>query len=125
MEELDKVVELKDSVHVGPFQMEILKGRVVKSPTHNTHIMIAPLRCSKIESGRPCLLPPGLQVLHAYTMLTTGSRNNVSIVVQNMADSAIFLKKGVCVVHVRSATLVPLAEVPHEEAAVGAEALQE
>ena len=32
-----------------------------------------------------------------------------------MTDSAIFLKKGVHVVHVVSATLVPLAEVPSEQ----------
>ena len=29
VDEVDKVVEMKDSVCVGPFQTEILKGRVV------------------------------------------------------------------------------------------------
>ena len=49
-----------------------------------------------------------------YTMLTAGSKQ-VSIVVQNMMDSAIFLKKGVCVAHVVSAMLVPPEGVPSEQ----------
>ena len=42
-----------------------------------------------------------------------------------MTDSAIFLKKGVCVVHVISAMLVPPVEVPSEESVEGMEAPQE
>ena len=45
--------------------------------------------------------------------------------VQNMTNSAIFLKKGVCVAHVVSATLVPSAEVPSKEPVEGTEAPQE
>ena len=59
--------------------------------------------------GKVHSLPPGLQVLHAYTMLTAGSKQ-VLIVVQNMTDSAIFLKRDVCVVHVMSVMLVPPEE---------------
>ena len=47
-------------------------------------------------------------------MLTAGSKQ-VSIVVQNMMDSAIFLKRGAHVVHIVSATLVSPEEVPLEE----------
>ena len=97
--------------------MEILKGRVAKAPTHDTHIMISPLRSSIVESGKAHPLPPGLQVLHAYTTLTAGNKH-VLIVVWNMTNSAIFLKKGVHIVHVVSATLVPPAELPPEEEAV-------
>ena len=79
------------------------------------HVMVGPIRCTKVESGRACQLPPGLQVLHVYTMLTTGSKQ-VSIVVQNMTDSAIFLKKDACVVHVVSVMLVPPEEAPLEPA---------
>ena len=57
---------------------------------------------------------PGLQLLHVYTMLTAGSKQ-VSIVVQKMMDSAIFLKRGVCVTHVISAMLVPPEEAPLED----------
>ena len=62
-----------------------------------------------------CSLPPRLQVLHAYTMLTAGSKQ-VLIVVRNMTDSAIFLKR-VCMlcIHVVSAMLVPPEEAPSEE----------
>ena len=48
-------------------------------------------------------------------MLTAGSKQ-VSIVVRNMTDSTIFLKKGVHVAHVVSATLVPPEEIPLEPA---------
>ena len=44
------------------------------------------------------------------------SSKQVSIAVQNMMDSAIFLKKGAHVAHVISAMLVPPKEVPPEEA---------
>ena len=77
--------------------------------------MVVPIRHTEVESGRAHQLPLGLQVLHVYTMLTTGSKQ-VSIVVRNMMDSAIFLKKGACVVYVVSATLVPPEEVPSEPA---------
>ena len=122
-DEMDKIIEMKDNVRLGPFQVEILKGRVTRAPTHNTHLMVVPIRCANVESGKTCLLPPGLQVLHAYTMLLAGSKQ-VSIVVQDMTDSAIFLKKGVHVVHVVSAMLVPPVEVPAEQVE-GTEAPQE
>ena len=117
MEEVDAVVELKDNVHVGPFQTEILKGRADKPPTHDTHIMIAPLRDSVFESGKAHPLPPRLQVLHTYTTLTAGNKN-VSIVVRNMTDSAIILMKGVHIAHVVSVMSVPLVELLLEKGAV-------
>ena len=79
-EEVDEVVELKDNVHVGPFQTEILKGRAARVPAYHMHVMIVPIRHTEVESGKAHPLPPGLQVLHAYTMLTAGSKH-VSIVV--------------------------------------------
>ena len=60
---------------------------------NNTHVMVVPIRHADVERVKTCPLPPGLQVLHAYTTLMAGSRQ-VSIVVRNMMDSAIFLKKG-------------------------------
>ena len=113
VKEVDKVVEMKGSVHVGPFQAEILEGRISQAPTHNMHVMVVPIRYAEVQSGRACQLLPGLQVLHAYTMLTAGSKQ-VSIVVWNMTDSTIFLKKGAHVMHVISAMLVPSEEVPSE-----------
>ena len=86
--------------------------------------MIVPIRHAEVENRKAHPLPPGLQVLHTYTTLMAGSRH-VSIVVKNMTDSAIFLKKGVHVMHVVSAMLVPQAEVPSEEPIKGTEAPQE
>ena len=108
-------IQMKDSVCVGPFQAEILKGRVARVLTYDMHIMVAPIRHKEVVIGKAHPLPPGLQVLHAYTMLMAGSKQ-VLIVVQNMTDSAIFLKKGACVVHVVSAMLVPPAEEASEQA---------
>ena len=70
-------------------------------------------------------LPPGLHVLRAYTRLKMGS-NKVSMVVQNMSDSPIYLKKEVQITHVVSAMLVPLAQLSlGMEAPLGAEVQQE
>ena len=65
--EMDKIVEMKDNIHVGPFQTEILKGRVARAPAHETHLMVVPIRHADVESGKANLLPPGLQVLHAHS----------------------------------------------------------
>ena len=53
-------------------------------------------------------------MLHAYMTLMAGNKQ-VSIVVWNMTDKAIFLKKGARVAHVVSAMLAPLQEVPSEQ----------
>ena len=65
---------MKDNVCMGPFQTEILKGRVAQMPTHDMHLMVVPIRHADVESGTAHPLPPGLQVLHAYTTLTAGSK---------------------------------------------------
>ena len=78
-DEMDEVIEMKDSVCVGPFQAENLKGRVARAPAHDMHVMVVPIRHAEVESGKAHPLPPGLQVLHVYTMLTAGSKQ-VSIV---------------------------------------------
>ena len=87
---------------------------------YTSHMMITPLRVE----GQPQetkLLPPGLHVLHAYTCLKNGS-GRVSLVVRNVSDSHIFLKKGVSVVQVVSTSLVQPAELsPEMEAALDAE----
>ena len=83
-------------------------------------MMITPLRVE----GQPQeakLLPPGLHVLYVYTRLKNGSRK-VSVVVSNVSDSRIFLKKGVPVAWVVSASLVQPTELsPEMEAALGVE----
>ena len=94
--EVDELVMVGESLHLGPFQTEIIAGQV-KPPLRDTaHIMITPLRAEgQLWGARP--LPPGLHVLHAYTCLKNGS-GKVSLIVRNISDSYIFLKKGVPVV---------------------------
>ena len=109
--ELDTVVKMKNSMHVGPFQTEILEGKISQAPTHDTHVMVTPIGCTELKQDRGCQLPPGLQVLHAYMTLMAGCKQ-ISIVVRNMTDQAIFLKKGARVVHIVSAMLAPPEETP-------------
>ena len=82
--------------------------------------MITPLKAEgKLQSSKP--LPLGLHVLHAYTCLKNGS-SKVSLVVRNASDSHIFLKKGVQVARVVSATQVLPMELSRVmEAALGVE----
>ena len=109
--ELDTVVKMKNSTHVGPFQTEILEGKISQAPTHDTHVMVTPIGHTELKQDRGCQLPPGLQVLHMY-MTLTASCKQISIVVRNMTDQTIFLKKGVRVAHDVSAMLAPPEETP-------------
>ena len=89
------------------------------------HTMITLLKAGEgqLQEARP--LPLGLHVLHTYTCLKNGS-GRVSLMVRNMSDSHIFLKKGVPVVQVMLASLVPHMELsPEMEATLGTEARQE
>ena len=107
----DAVVEMKSSTHVGPFQMEILEGRLSQVPTHDAHVMVTPLGCTEAKWDGGHQLPPRIQVLHVYTTLTANSKQ-IPIVVRNVTDQAIFLKKGAQVAHVVLADLAPLEEAP-------------
>ena len=121
---IDELVTVWESVCLRLFQTKIIEGWVKPLLGYTSHMMITLLRAE----GRPLetkLLPPGLHILHAYTHLKNGSRR-VSLVVRNMSDSHIFLKKGVLVVWVVSASLVPPAVLsPEMEAALGAESQPE
>ena len=97
----NSVTEMKGSIKVGPFQTEILERKFSQAHMCNTHVMVVPIGHAEVKKGRAHQLPPGLQVLHAYTTLTAGSKQ-VSIVVQNMTENAIFLKNGVWVAHIVS-----------------------
>ena len=101
---VDTVVEMGSNAHVGPFQTEILEGKVSPAPVCDMHIMITPLGRAELKQDRGHQLPPGLHVLHTYTTMAAGCKQ-ISIVVRNMTDQAIFLKKGTRVAHVVSATI--------------------
>ena len=121
---IDELVTVWERVCLGPFQTEIIEGRVKPLLGYTLYVMITPLRVE----GQPRekkLLPLGLHVLHAYTRLKNGS-GKVSLVVRNVSDSHIFLKKGVPVVRVVSASLVPPTELsPEMETMLGAESRPE
>ena len=117
---IDKLVTVWKSVCLGPFQTEIIEGWVKPLLRSTSYVMITPLKVEgQPRETKP--LPLGLHVLHAYTCLKNGSRR-VSLVVRNMSDSRIFLKKGVPVARVVSASLVPPMELsPEMEATLGQE----
>ena len=86
--------------------------------------MITPLKAEGQPRGAR-LLPLGLHVLHAYTRLKNGS-SKVSLVVRNASGSHIFLKKGVQVVRVVSASpVLPTELSPEMEAMLGTESRPE
>ena len=118
--EVDKLTMVEESVHLGPFQTEIIEGWVRSLLGDTTHIMVTLLRVEDQPwKGKP--LPPGLHVLYVYTHLKNGS-SKVSLVVRNVSDGHIFLKKGVPMVQVVSASLVlPIELSPEMEATLGME----
>ena len=119
---MDELVTVRESVHLGPFQTEIIEGWVKPLLGDMAYIMVILLKVGEgqLRDSRP--LPLGLHVLHAYMRLKNGS-GKVSLVVRNMSDSHIFLKKGVLVARVVSASLVPPMELSLDmEAVLGAEA---
>ena len=123
--DIDELVTVRESICLGPFQTEIIEGQVKPLLGNTAHVMIMPLKAGEGQSREARPLPLGLHILHTFTCLKNGS-GRVSLVVRNMSDSHIFLKKGVLVAFVMSASLVPPAELlPEMEATLGAEAKPE
>ena len=88
--EMDELVMVGGSLHLGPFQNEIIAGWVKPLLGDTAHIMITPLKAEgQLWGSRP--LSPGLHVLHVYTCLKNGS-GKVFLIVRNVSDSYIFLK---------------------------------
>ena len=104
---------MKENVRLRPFQTQILKCRTRPLLKESAHVMVMPLKSGEFQLGGVWPLPLGLHVLHAYTRLKMSS-NKVSVVVRNMSDCPIFLKKGIQVAWVVSASLVPPAELSSE-----------
>ena len=118
--DVDELVMVRESACLGPFQTKIIEGWVKPLLGDTSHVMITLLRAEgQPQEGKP--LPLGLHVLHAYMHFKNGS-SKVSLVVRNISNSHIFLKKGVPVVWVVSASLVPPAELsPDMETTLGVE----
>ena len=119
--DVDELVMVRESVHLGPFQTKIIEGWVKPLLGDTAHVMITPLKVGEDQPQEARLLPPGLHVLHVYTHLKNGS-GKVLLMVRNMSDSHIFLKKGVPVARVMLASQVPPMELlPEMEATLGME----
>ena len=119
--DMDELVMVRESVCLGLFQTEIIEGWVKPLLRDMTHIMITPLRAGEDQLWKARPLPLGLHVLHAYMCLKNGS-GKVFLMVRNISDSHIFLKKGVPVTRVMLASPVPPMELPPEmEATLGME----
>ena len=117
---MDELVMVRESICLELFQTEIIEGRVKLLLRDTAHIMITPIKVEgQLREARP--LPLGLHVLHAYTRLKNGS-GKVYLIIRNISDSHIFLKKGVPVVRVMLATpVLPMELSPEMEAALGTE----
>ena len=68
--------------------------------------MVIPVRSGGLRGVKIKLLPPGLQVLYAFTVQKRGG-SKVSIVVRNVSESPIYLKKGI-----QFTCLVPATPIP-------------
>ena len=79
--------------------------------------MVTPLRAGETQSGGAQPLPPRLHILHAYTRLKMSS-SRVSVVVRNMSESSVFLKKRVQVASVVSTSPIPPAQLSPEWEAI-------
>ena len=112
---------MKENARLGPFQTQILECRVKSLIGESAHVMVMPLRAGAAQPGGVWSLPLGLYVLYTYTRLKMSS-SKVSMVVRNMSESPIFLKKGVQVARIVSALPVPPAELSLQmEVVLGAE----
>ena len=112
-------------MRLGPFQTQIPKCKTMPLLGETTDVMIAPLKAGVVQPAGAHPLPPGLHMLHMYTRLKMGS-NKVSVIMHNMSDSPIFLKKVVQVAHIVSVLPVPSAKLlPEMDATLGEEAWPE
>ena len=70
---IDELVTVRESIHLGPFQTEIMEGWVKLLFGDTAHVMITPLKVGEgqLQEARP--LPLGLHILHVYTCPKNGS----------------------------------------------------
>ena len=103
---MDIPVYVRKSVCVGAFQMRIMECKVDPLQEESAEVMVIPVRSGGPWGAKIKLLPPGLQVLYVLTVQKQGG-SKVSIVVQNVSESPIYLKRGIQVTR-----LVPTMPVP-------------
>ena len=57
--DIDELVTVRESIHLSPFQMEIIEGWVKPLSGDMTHVMIMPLKAVEGQSQEARSLPPG------------------------------------------------------------------
>ena len=115
----DEPILVKEHVKLGPFQTQILECKVKPLLRETVLMMVCPIRVGETQLAGIRPLHPGLHVLHTIMRLKMGS-GKVSVVVCNMLDSPIYLKKGTRIAHMESALPIPPAELFLEvQAALG------
>ena len=67
--DVHELVMVRESVHLGPFQTEIIEGQVKPLLGDTAYIMVTPLKVGEGQPRDSRLLPLGLHVLHAYMRL--------------------------------------------------------
>ena len=66
---MDELVMVRESVHLGPFQTEIIEGWIKPLLGDTAHVMVTPLKVGEGQPRDSRPLPPGLHVLHVYMCL--------------------------------------------------------
>ena len=116
---IDEPILVKEHVKLGPFQTQILECKVKPLLGETMLMIVCPVRVGKTQLAGKHPLHPGLHVLHTLTRLEMGS-GKVSVMLHNMSDSPIYLKKGMRIAGVESMVPVPHAELsPEVQAALG------
>ena len=123
--DVDELVMVRESICLGPFQTKIIEERVKPLFGDTAHVMITLWKVGEGQPWEARPLPLGLHILHTYTHLKNGT-GKVPLMVRNMSDSHIFLKKEVPVVQVMSASpVLPTESLLEMEATLGTEARPE
>ena len=104
--EMDVPVYIREGIHVEAFQTQILECQVAPLQEESAEVMVIPVRWGDPQGVKIKLLPPGLQVPYVFTVRKQGS-GKVPIVIQNVSESPIYLKKGIQVTHLVSAMPIP------------------
>ena len=100
--ETDVPVYVREGVHVEAFQMQILECQVDLLQEESAEVMVIPVKSGDPWEAKIKPLPPGLQVPYMFIVQKRGS-GKVSIVMRNVSESPIYLKKGIQVTHLVSA----------------------
>ena len=122
---IDEPVLVKEHVRLGLFQTQILECKVKPLIRETALVMVCPTKVGEIQLAGTHPLHPGLHVLHVLKRLKMGS-SKVSVVVHNISDSPIYLKKGMRIACMESALPIAPAELsPEVQAALGNETWSE